>query len=165
MTSLHGLSLSKRLLYFCHPTPLDFDSVHKNQAGLLSVRHDVTLTFMRCSTDKVYHCVSLQTEMLCNLHENVFRFNCGQAVMKAELHCMAESLQGRKQEAAPISVEQRQLMHYLWSFYILEQFCYWDISLWHHLYQETTLTFLFLFYSVPCLCCHLLFPTVIFYDF
>lgn len=35
---------------FVTPPPLVFHSVHKNQAGLLPVRHDVTLTFTRCTT-------------------------------------------------------------------------------------------------------------------
>lgn len=62
----------------------------------MSVRHDVTVTFMCCWTDKMYQCDSLQTLILYNLPEHVLKFNCGQAVMKAELHCKPESLLGRK---------------------------------------------------------------------
>lgn len=70
----------------------------------------MTLTLMRCSADRMLYCDSAQTVMQ---YVNVVRLECGQAVMKAELHCMAVSLQGRGQEAAPISIEQAQLMFYL----------------------------------------------------
>ena len=70
----------------------------------------MTLTLMRCSADRMLYCDSAQIVML---YVNVVRLECGQAVMKAEPHCMAVSLQGRGQEAAPISVEQAHLMFYL----------------------------------------------------
>lgn len=114
----------------------------------------VTLTLMRCSADRMLYCDSAQTVMQ---YVNVVRLECGQAVMKAELHCMAVSLQGRGQEAAPISVEQAQLMFYLWSFYILEQFCYLgNVSPTSPPWRDS------LFCSLQHLWCHLLDHTVIF---
>lgn len=92
MTSLHGLSVNG-CFYFCHPTPLYFFfTVHQESSWFVVLRHNVTLTFTQCSADKMQYCSSLLTITLYDLHEDFFRFNCGQAVMKPELHCIAESL-------------------------------------------------------------------------
>lgn len=61
----------------------------------------------------------MERVLLCHFHGHAFRFHCSH-VIGAELGCVSESLWGSRQEAAPVYVEQAQLMHYLQSFYILK---------------------------------------------
>lgn len=96
-----------------------FPSANGRLYPVLCVPH-IRIRDGRCDTNIV-------TSLLCYLHADAFRFSCGEAVTWAALGVIRE----KAGIAAVVSAEQAQLMHYLWSFCILEHLHWWVLPLWH----------------------------------